>query len=124
MLVALLSIFVALTIAAAHKSGALPDRAAPPYPWVDVLITCSILALQTAILERTLHAPDAIQSWPRLLRALLYGVALLPLSTLAFATNAPRYQSMPGLFSLTTTVGVLTTMAMLALRTLVRRRCS
>ena len=119
---ALSSAFIALTIAAAHQSGALPDRATPPFPWVDVLTICGILVLQTAILGRTLHTGDAMPSWRQLALALLYGVALLPLSALYFATNTPRYQSMPGLFSLTTTVGVLATMAVLAIRSLVRGR--
>ena len=115
-------IFVCWTVRAGKEPGLVVSRVLRPYPWADVLWTCGVLAIETAVLYVILRPYSFRWSWGRFGSALLLACGLLSWEVSAIGTDMPGYVYMPAAFALITTVvlliaGLVMSTAWLARRT-------
>jgi hypothetical protein len=110
--------FVLLTLHAGRDPGHVRNRETVPYPWDDVIETCALIGVETAVLYVILRPPTFRRSWRRVVAALLHT------SILRVVINKPRamfdlagYVYVPETFALITFLALLVLLVqMIAMR--------
>ena len=115
-------VFAVLAVNWGQYPGLIAGTELPPYPWKGVVITCGVLAVETAILYAILRPVTFHRSWWRLGFALLYGGLLLVVSAFTFVTDMPGYYYVPAYFSAATMLALFMFALVLGLAGLLRRR--
>jgi hypothetical protein len=100
-------VFALCSVDAAREPGFVSDPAHAPYPWLGLLTTWLILALETGLLNLILRPKSFARSWMRLSAAIALYVALSAFSTRTILTDMPGLYYVPGLFHLTTLVALI-----------------